>query len=98
MAKGQASSMEFDFTSEEWLRAIDESFYATNEWEDAAKSLWRKLSDDGLQASFMQITEYLSCCAQSVANSYPKPNLADVAAEFYVSHGMEQAIPEKKQR
>ena len=90
--------MEFDFTSEDWLRAIDESFYATNEWEDAAKSLCRKLSDDGLQASFRQITEYLSCCAQSVANSYPKPNLTDIAAEFYMSHGMEQAIPEKKQR
>ena len=90
--------MEFDFTSEDWLRAIDESFYATNEWEDAAKPLCRKMSDAGLQASFRQITEYLSCCAQSVANSYPKPNLADNAAEFYLSHGMEQAIPEKKQR
>ena len=79
------------FNSKDWLAAIDTSSFESEEWEGAARVLLAKLEDDKLHATFDKITEYLSCCAQSVVGTHPLPRLEEIAVEFYDQHGMEKA-------
>ena len=90
MVRGMPAD-ESSFNSKDWLAAIDASSFGPEEWEGAARVLLAKLEDDKLHAPFDEITEYLSCCAQSVVGTYPLPRLEEIAAEFYDRHGMEKA-------
>ena len=82
-----------ELSSKEWLAAIDSSSFGPEEWEEAAQFLLEKLHSDKLQASFTEIKEYLSCCAQSVIGSYPLPSLVEIVTEFYELYGLDSAKP-----
>ena len=91
MPADESSFMNSRFNSKDWLTAIDASSFGPEEWEGAARVLLAKLEDNKLHAPFDAITEYLSCCAQSIVGTYPLPGLEEIAAEFYNRHGMEKA-------
>ena len=82
-----------ELSSKEWLAAIDSSSFGPEEWEEAAQFLLEKLHSDKLQASFTEIKEYVSCCAQSVIGSYRLPPFVEIVAEFYDQYGLDSAKP-----
>ena len=82
-----------ELSSKEWLAAIDSSSFGSDEWEKAAQFLLEKLHSDKLQASFTEIKEYLSCCAQSTIGSYPLPPFVEIVTEFYELYGLDSAKP-----
>ena len=82
-----------ELSSQEWLIAIDASSFGPEEWEEAAQFLLEKLHSDKLQASFTEIKEYLSCCAQSTIGSYPLPPFVEIVTEFYELYGLDSAKP-----
>ena len=91
MPADESSFTNARFNSKDWLAAIDASSFGPEEWEGAARVLLAKLEDDKLHAPFDEITEFVSCCAQSIVGTYPLPRLEEIAAEFYDRHGMEKA-------
>ena len=91
MPADESSFTNSRFNSKDWLTAIDTSSFGPEEWEGTARALLAKLENDKLHAPFDEITEYLSCCAQSVVSTYPLPRLEEIALEFYDRHGMEKA-------
>ena len=82
-----------ELSSKEWLVAIDASSFGLEEWEEAVRFLLEKLHSVKLQASFTEIREYLSCCAQSTSGTYPLLDFVEIVAEFYEQHGLDSAKP-----
>ena len=82
-----------ELSSQEWLIAIDASSFGPEEWEEAASHLLEKLHSGKLQATFHEIREYLSCCAQAAIGSYPLPPFVEIVAEFYDQYGLDSAKP-----
>jgi hypothetical protein len=82
-----------ELSSKEWLAAIDASSFGPEEWEEAARFLLERLLLDKLQASFTEIREYLSCCAQAAIGSYPLPPFVELVTEFYDQYGLDSAKP-----
>jgi len=82
-----------ELSSQEWLIAIDASSFGPEEWEEAASHLLEKLNSGKLQATFPEIREYLSCCAQAAIGSYPLPPFTELVTEFYDQYGLDSAKP-----
>ena len=83
--------LQAELRSKEWLEAIDASSFGLEEWEESVRFLLEKLHSAKLQASFTEIREYLSCCAQSTIGKYPLPDFVEIVAEFYEQHGLDSA-------
>ena len=82
-----------ELSSQDWLIAIDASSFDPEEWEEAARFLIERLHLNKLQASFTEIREYLSCCAQAAIGSYPLPPFVEIVTEFYDQYGLDSAKP-----
>tara|TARA_Y100000588_G_scaffold236968_1_gene250562 strand:+ start:835 stop:1110 length:276 start_codon:yes stop_codon:yes gene_type:complete len=82
-----------ELSSREWLIAIDASSFGPEEWEEAASHLLGELNLGKLQATFPEIREYLSCCAEAAIGSYPLPSFVEIVKEFYDQYGFDSAKP-----
>jgi hypothetical protein len=71
--------------------AVDQSDYALEDWCEAALQMLRWLKTHQKTAKAIELTGYLSCCAQSQAGNPVRLPLAGVTEDMLAAYGFEAA-------